>query len=310
MDIRIILDTDIGPDCDDAAALALCGLYARRGKIDLLGVVHCTSSPWGVGAIRAINRRYGVNPPVGTLEDQDLLTGLPEYEKYNKPLSLTLPEAERGAQGAVALYRRLLAQSADHAIELVAIGPLRNLANLLNSKPDAVSPLNGVELVAKKVRRLTTMAGVFPGEGGAASASDGIEAPAVEWNVAMDIPSARLVAQKWPTQILFCGFGVGIRVMTGGAMTKGLPSGHPVREAYCLYTGGEDRPSWDLMTVMHILDPEVAGQAESAAGIVTIDEAGVTHFEEKAGGTHRYLMLSKPAAQAAKALDSLLLQSV
>ncbi len=51
---RILLDTDIGPDCDDAAALALCILYARETGSELLGVMHCTSSPWGVGAIRSI----------------------------------------------------------------------------------------------------------------------------------------------------------------------------------------------------------------------------------------------------------------
>ena len=36
-----ILDTDIGPDCDDAAALALAVLYARRHGRRLLAVTHC-----------------------------------------------------------------------------------------------------------------------------------------------------------------------------------------------------------------------------------------------------------------------------
>lgn len=306
MAVKILLDTDIGPDCDDTAALALCDIYARRGKAELLGVIHCTSNPWGVGAIRAINNWYGVQTPVGTLKDTDLLTGLPEYDKYNKPLSLTLPQSELEGEDAVALYRRLLAQSEDNSIELIAIGPLRNLANLLRSPADDVSPLDGVALVAKKVKRLTSMAGVFPGEGGATAKTDGIESPKIEWNVAMDIPSARMVAEQWPTEILFCGFGVGGRVMTGADMKNTLPENHPVRYSYKLYTGGEDRPSWDLMTVMHILDAPLAGQVESVAGVVTIDERGVTHFIEAADGKHRYLILQKDPGEVGKALDQLL----
>ena len=39
-----------------AAALALCILSARETGSELLGVMHCASSPWGVGAIRSILR--------------------------------------------------------------------------------------------------------------------------------------------------------------------------------------------------------------------------------------------------------------
>ena len=56
---NVILDTDIGPDCDDAAALALTTIYTRKSGARLLGVTHCTSCPWGVGAIRAILKWYG-----------------------------------------------------------------------------------------------------------------------------------------------------------------------------------------------------------------------------------------------------------
>jgi len=42
---------------------------------------------------------------------------------------------------------------------------MTNIANLLQSKPDKYSDLNGVELVNKKVKRWVCMAGIFP-EGG------------------------------------------------------------------------------------------------------------------------------------------------
>ena len=56
---NIILDTDIGPDCDDAAALAMLNLYADQGLCRILGITHCTSNPYGAGTIDAINRYYG-----------------------------------------------------------------------------------------------------------------------------------------------------------------------------------------------------------------------------------------------------------
>ena len=163
---KIILDTDIGPDCDDAAALALALIYARQGLAELLAVMHCTSSPWGVGAIRAINAWYGLDVPVGTLKDEDLLTGQAIYETYNKPLASQLPADMQAAGDAVALYRSLLAQSRPKSVELVAIGPWRNLANLLRSGQDEISSLSGRQLVREKVSRLTPMAGSFAGETG------------------------------------------------------------------------------------------------------------------------------------------------
>ena len=45
---------------------------------------------------------------------------------------------------------------------ILAVGPLRNMANLLRSPPDDVSPLDGTALVAKKVKRLDVMGGNYP----------------------------------------------------------------------------------------------------------------------------------------------------
>ncbi|NLG24545.1 MAG: hypothetical protein GX558_04265 [Clostridiales bacterium] len=294
--IRIILDTDIGPDCDDAAALAIAHVYAAAGRAELAAVMHCTSSPWGVGAIRAINRWYGRDTPVGTLADPGFLVG-EAFEKYNRPLSLSLPPSMLDAEDCLPLYRRTLAQAADRSIHIVTIGPLRNLANLLRSAPDEYSGLDGARLIARKVTRLTLMAGRFgPAEG----------MPEVEWNVEMDVPSAREVAARWPVEMAYCGFELGIRVPTGGRMMDALPAGHPVREAYRLYTGGGNRPSWDLLAVLHAVDPENSGLSDGEPGVVELDERGVTRFSQAPGGLHRRLTFRRPPEQIAAMLDDLL----
>ena len=195
--MNYLLDTDIGPDCDDAAALALAVLYARKYGGRLLAVTHCTSSPWGVGAIRRVLQWYGAEAEVGTLTDAGFLTA-PEMEKYNRALALSVSPAEREAGDATAVLRRALSGQPDGSVQIVGIGPMRNLRKLLESGADALSPLNGRELIARKVARLTVMAGNFCGE--------------PEWNVKMDAESARTVAREWPGEVVWCGWGGGSRV--------------------------------------------------------------------------------------------------
>ena len=56
---KILIDTDIGPDCDDTAAIAMLNIYSNQGKCEILGIAHCTSNPYGAGTIDAICRYYG-----------------------------------------------------------------------------------------------------------------------------------------------------------------------------------------------------------------------------------------------------------
>lgn len=41
--VKIIIDTDIGSDCDDAGALALAHNLANEGKCQILAVTNCLS---------------------------------------------------------------------------------------------------------------------------------------------------------------------------------------------------------------------------------------------------------------------------
>ena len=83
--VPIILDTDIGPDCDDAGALAVLHGLAKRGEARIVGVMHCTSSPWGAGCIDAINAYYGrPDIPVGSLPEEEGFLREERYEKYNR----------------------------------------------------------------------------------------------------------------------------------------------------------------------------------------------------------------------------------
>lgn len=295
-DVSYILDTDIGPDCDDAAALALAVLYARKHGRRLLAVTHCTSSPWGVGAIRRILKWYGVEDiPIGTLKDEGFLVG-PQYERYNRALAEDVAMTEREAEDSVRLCRRLLAQQMDGSVEIIGVGPMRNLAKLLASVGDVSSPLSGRELIRRKVARLTLMAGNF--EPGCAAA---------EWNVEMDVASARYVADEWPGEMVYCGWEVGAQVV---ALREpcGLPAENPVRMAYQLYSNGAGRSSWDLCTVQWAMEGDSENYTVSAAGQIDVDAHGITRWQPRENGKHRYLKLRASPAQTARTMEDMLAQ--
>ena len=83
----IIVDTDIGPDCDDVGALVVLHKLAKKYDIPVLGIINCTSNPYGTGAIDVINNfcsnsdiPIGMYSKPGFLCDEDTMA-------YNKTIS-------------------------------------------------------------------------------------------------------------------------------------------------------------------------------------------------------------------------------
>ena len=73
----IILDTDIGPDCDDVGALLMLLKLEKAGLCRIAAITHCTSNPFGCGCIDAICRAEGRSDmPIGTLKRDGILYGL------------------------------------------------------------------------------------------------------------------------------------------------------------------------------------------------------------------------------------------
>lgn len=312
--MNIILDTDIGPDCDDVAALAMLNLYARDGLCRILGIGHCTSSPYGAGCIDAICRYYGHDDvPIGTFKGEGFLVG-EAFSRYNRHLMETMPNRYREHQpeDAVTLYRRLLSQAEDGSVEFISIGPLNNLANLLNSPADEVSPLNGVELVRRKVRRLTAMAGAFPSQVAEENevAFAWLNKPAVEmpeFNVKCDLRAAQRVAEEWPTEKVYLGVEAGM-VDTCAPLQQTAEEGNPVRVAYRLYTGA-GRLSWDLLTVEYAVHPEGGLLRASEKGRVSFDDRSRTIWTPDPQGDSCFLEWNKPAAEIADYINTLLARS-
>ena len=69
--VRILFDTDMGSDCDDAGALALLHQLAAAGEAEIVGCVYSSGRvPYGAAVVEAINLAYG-QPyiPIGACHD-------------------------------------------------------------------------------------------------------------------------------------------------------------------------------------------------------------------------------------------------
>jgi len=295
----IILDTDMGGDCDDVGALALLHVLANRGETRILGVTHDTSLRCGAAAIDIINRFYGRETEIGVYKGADFLSGK-NYDKYVTALYEKFGSAygdrERAAE-AVAFIRKLLTRS-DGKVKLLGIGHHNNFAALLKSEPDENSPLCGAELIKAKIEEVILMAGLF-GE------SEGWKG--AEYNIKQDVASSRFFIADCPAPITFIDFKIGYKVETFKKLMDCTGDGNPVAMAYRLWTGGAARSSWDPIAVLYAAHGLNGIFSRVGKGVVTVTEEGITSFTHDENGNHSYLLSNLPDEALAEYIDDLIL---
>ncbi|MBR5219793.1 MAG: nucleoside hydrolase [Clostridia bacterium] len=266
---KILFDTDLGGDCDDVAAAAILCNLAKAGEAEIVAATYCIGNPWGGWFLKYELEFFGFSDvPVGVLKDEGFMWE-PNYAKYSRPYveRMQIPTPE--LPDAVRVLRRALADNGGKRdITLAAVGPLRNIANLLKSGADDISEKTGRELIAENVVEFVTMLGNFT------------STEAVEWNVLMDIPSARLCVSEMPVPVVFAPWEIGGHIITGQRLDE-VPEDHPVRAAYTLYADGKHhtRMSWDLVTVYCAVRSDTPLYERKPFHAV-VNERGVTLPEE------------------------------
>lgn len=298
--IPLIFDTDIGNDVDDVLALGMIHALQSRGECELRAVTITKDHPLAAAFADAVNTFYGRGTvPIGVCR-----SGVtPEPGKFNPLANQTdgdrlryphdLVSGEQ-APAAVEVLRRTLADAEDGSVVICQVGFSTNLANLLDSQSDDISPLSGTELVAKKVRLLSMMAGAFTQIRG----RTGDLYDHKEYNIVKDIPAAQTIATEWPTPIIWSGFEIGIAVPYPHESIEqdyDYAEHHPLADAYVAYNPPpHDRPTWDLTSVLQAVRPERGYFGLSSPGTVKVADDGLTTFTEDEAGQHRYLTLTEP----------------
>lgn len=307
--VPLIFDTDIGNDCDDVLAMGVIHALQTRGECELLAVTitkdHELAAPfadvvntfYGRGNIPIGVCRSGVTPKPGSF---NVLAAQKDggTDRYEHDL-----RSGKDAPDAVDVLRAALAGQEDGTVVIAQVGFSTNLANLLQSSADNHSELNGIELVRKKVRLLSIMAGAFR----QIVNNEGQLYDHKEYNIVKDIPAAKTLVHSWPTPIIWSGFEIGKNLTYPHQSIlldyRYVPH-HPLSEAYTLYIPPpHDRPTWDLTSVLQAVRPDHEYFGLSQLGRVHVADDGLTTFENSADGRDRYLILGED--QKARAREAL-----
>lgn len=294
----VIFDTDMGNDVDDALALAILHSLTSRGECRLLGVTLTNANTSAVPYIRLVNTFYGRETiPIGAAQ-KTIKGGAEDHylsaTLKSAPAELRRSEGGAHSEGAVSLLRKLLETSTDK-VTIVQVGFSTNLAALLDSKADSVSPRSGIDLVREKVALLVAMAGNFSGG-------------QPEYNVKLDIPAAKAVFERWPAPIIFSGYEIGRDLLYPAERIEhdfSYVTWHPVATSYRAYNKMPyNRPTWDLTAALQAVRGAHGYFALSEKGTVTVGSDGTTKFVAGTGD-RQYLRLDP--ARKAQILEALTL---
>lgn len=231
--VPIIFDTDMDSDCDDAAALALLHALADKGEAKILATMVSSKFEWSAPCVDAINTYF--NRP-------DLPIGVPKSpspklqgSKYANQIAQEFPHDMKPfaqAPDATPIYRKVLTAQPDNSVVIVTVGDVTNIRYLLESKADEYSPLDGTELVRRKVKQWVCMGSRYP-----ADLDTG------RWgNFKIDPDSTVKSIAGWPGLLTFTGGGGFADSVATGKRLVELPKNNPVRRTYELYFDGTVKP--------------------------------------------------------------------
>lgn len=294
--LKVIFDTDMGPDYDDVGAMAVLHSLADQGKLTIEAVMSSNSYSLTGPTIQILNE-YFKRPevPIGVPAGKALNFKSPFC--WNEYLVARYPIKRKKYEDAVALYRKILSNAEDASITVITVGFLTNLSGLLNSKADSNSKLTGYDLVKKKVKRLYCMGGGFP--------------RGREYNIRKDAPSSKNVVENWPTDIYFMGFEVGVRILTGKEfLTDYTIKNSPIKDVNIIVIpqrveDSNGRMSWDQTTVLAASDFDNK-YFNVTRGDFLINDDGSNSWKDNSKGHHYYFTPKASIEEIAKAIKKLM----
>lgn len=281
--VKVIFDTDMANDCDDAGALSVLHALADLGEVEILAIVTNRKDPSNASAAAAdaINTWYGRGDiPIGT--DKDGATGSAKKGSPSAYCAALRDEFPHDAKpddampDALAVYREVLSKEEDGTVVICSVGALSNLEDLLRAEPD---------LVKTKVKTLYVMGGGFP------------RTARPETNIRLDPAAAVTVTNEWPTPVLWQGYEVGA-AMNNGPELLATPKENPVRRAYelRLHHGRPSleigKPNHDLATVLlAVRGPQEEFWSVVEGGRVVFDSDGHCEWKTDQEKSHRYVRI-------------------
>lgn len=299
--VSIIFDTDIGPDYDDVGAITLLHAMADSNECRLLATI-ASNRHSRIAAVLSLFNTYFKRPeiPIGVVREGAVNIGA--SQKWDSVIIEKYPhriQSNNEADDATVLYRKILSTQPDQSVTIVTVGFLTNMADLLNSKPDKYSPLDGKGLIKRKVRQLVCMAGRFDSEMGKFK----------EFNVVRDAASSKIVFEQWNTPVIFSGFEIGVRILSGLPLLASSIQNSPVKEVYQISIPKDPqdkngRMSWDQTAVL-IAVRGYEKYYDGIKGKIIGKDDGSNGWDNNGNG-HIYIKEKIPAEQVGAIINRLM----
>ena len=313
--VNIIIDSDLAHNADDAGDQAMLWALAAQGKANVLAVIISSTNDYSAPAAHAIASYYGhPNVPIGAN-----LGNIPnDYASYSSYFTQqvaarfgTPSETRFNYSNAVTVYRQALAGAPDSSVYILSGGYYRPMMELLQSGPDSISPLTGMQLVAQKVARLIIVAGSFPDSG----TTD-------RGNMLIDPDSGSYVVANWPGELDWMPDDQAWNTITGPGLNSD-PTTNPVALSYQLYCNGGGSvpngtycanvtPGWAQLGLLFAInglgDNFVVGGLDGSTVVwdSTTSEPGRIIWSQTPNRDHSYLLLNPPGASLSSIINPLI----
>jgi inosine-uridine nucleoside N-ribohydrolase len=261
---KVIIDTDIGDDVDDAFALALA---LSSNQVQILGV----TTAWGDTDLRArlaerfLRQTDHGNIPIAS--GPKTASGAPFTQAA---WAKTFPEPPKGWPNAIGFILDTIRRNPGQ-ITLISLAPLSNVGALIERDPETFRKLKRVVMMGGSIRQGYGDLGYLPDHGADA-----------EYNIKMDIPAAKeLFASGVPIDMMPLD-STQLKldeVMRATLFKQPTPSTEALGELYQQWASFPPNLTptlYDAMAVGVVIDP---GLCPTTPMHLRIDDAGFTRVE-------------------------------
>ena len=263
---------------------------ADQGTVEILATILSTTHFWSPFALDAINTFWGrPDIPIGAPYIDGVNKGSVYAETIAKTFSNDMGEKKKIEESTL-LYRQILASQEDSSVTMVTVGHLTNIAKLLESEPDELSPLTGKDLVRRKVKCWVAMLG----EG-------------MNWNMKWDRDASKTAINEFPVPIVFTVDGQEVKT---GQRTRSLPDINPIKTVYKLWEehyNEIERSSWDqISTLFAVVGESDYFTLERGTLLFTLEDGAIWETNENGQDYRLYNKISNE--ELADVIENLMIQ--
>ncbi|MBO03461.1 MAG: nucleoside hydrolase [Chloroflexi bacterium] len=277
---KILFDTDIGSDIDDAVTLAY---LLAQPECELLGITTVSGQPIERAKLAsAICKTAGAEVPIipGV---SDRLDG--PIRQPNVPQNSVLPNWDHDSEFPetdVVDFMAETIRSNPNEVTLLAVGPMTNVANLFSRHPDTPMLLGSLQM----------MIGRF---------SNTVGLPVSEWNAHCDPAAAQVIYSTSAPSHTSIGLDVTHQVVMDSEQVKEHfqhPLLIPVYEMSEVWFSERDQLKFhDPLAAVDLFDDSVCTYESGYVGVIRTNDRsdGETRFTADERGPHRIATTVKPS---------------